>query len=588
MHQPHGSLTPPLISVTGLLHEPLRSLLNPVEPAMQKLLLLERLERLLAESRRESAGGAALDRMLERLDITYSTDEAELARLPRTGPAVVVANHPFGLLDGAILASLLARVRPDARILANSLLASVPDLSERCIFVDPFGESGAVAGNAGALRRCVEWLHGGGLLAAFPAGEVAHMNWREGAVTDPEWNPAVARIAQKTGTAVIPVYFGGGNSMAFHLAGAMHPALRTASLPRELLNKRGSRIRVRIGKPVQGAELRSLGDCGEASRYLRCRVYSLAPTTGARRPRAAGKAIAPPQDAARMAQEIAALPTESRLCESGALAVYVARAVQTPAVLTEIGRLREVAFRAAGEGTGQPLDLDRFDRHYLHLVLWNREKDEVAGAYRLGPTPDILPRYGVKGLYTNTLFRFSSGLFERTGPAIELGRSFVRPEYQKQYAPLLMLWKGIVRYVARRPECAVLFGGVSISNDYHPVSRHLMVRFLESYRRDPLAAMVSARNPYRPAGASLNRAPADLDALSGLVSGLEQDGKGVPILVRQYLRSGGRVLAFNVDRKFSSALDALILVDLRNASSAVIDRYAGHSSVNWRCSQGKK
>jgi putative hemolysin len=234
-----------------------------------------------------------------------------------------------------------------------------------------------------------------------------------------------------------------------------------------------------------------------------------------------------------------------------------------------------------GEGTGRNLDLDEFDRYYLHLFLWNRDAGEIAGAYRLGPTPDILPRYGIRGLYTSTLFRFRRELFDRIGPAIELGRSFIRREYQKQYAPLLLLWKGIGRYVASRPECAALFGGVSISNSYHPVSRHLIVKFLEAHRREDLARMVEPRQAYRPAErlfrrtGAVHRTPAGIEDLSSLVAGLESDGKGVPILIRQYLKTGGRLLGFNVDRRFLNTLDALILVDLRNLPSTMLERYLG-------------
>jgi putative hemolysin len=563
------------ISLSGLLHEPLRSLLHPMEPAIQKLFSFDRLQELY-DAARETAGGTdAMERVLGLLGIDCQFDAAEWARIPRTGPVVVVANHPFGLLEGVILAVLLPKVRPDVKILANSVLAVLPELRGRCIFVDPFGRRDAIRGNVKALKESLAWVTRGGLLAAFPAGEVAHLDWKEGAVLDPPWHHAAARIANAAGASVVPIYFEGGNSLAFHVAGTVHPRLRTVSLPRELLNKRGQRIRIRAGRPVTPETLRWFGSSRDATGYLRCRTLQLgraAPPPMLRKP----ALIVLPEPRRRLAAELARLPRERKLCEANELAVYVGSMAEIPGVVREIGRLREISFRGAGEGTGRSFDLDRFDRHYLHLLLWNHATDEVVGAYRLGATPDILPRYGVGGLYTHTLFHYRKELLEATGPALELGRSFVRPEYQRQYAPLLLLWKGIGRYVAGRPECGALFGGVSISNAYQPLSRHLMVKFLEAHRMDALAPLVRPRRPYRAhASATVQRVPADLDELSALVSDLESDGKGVPVLVKQYLKAGGKLLAFNVDRGFSDALDGLILVDLRSAPECLLKRLLG-------------
>jgi len=576
------------ISVSGFLNEPLRSWLTPVEPALQRLLSINRLRELY----REAASGAdhgsgAVPRLLDLLGIGYRVDPGELERVPRQGAVVVVANHPFGLLEGAILAAMLPKIRPDARILANSLLAEIPELRERCIFIDPFGRKESVGGNAGALRECYSWLRQGGLVAAFPAGEVAHLDWRCGDLTDPRWNPSIVAVGRRAGAAVVPVFFEGSNSLAFQLAGVV-PGLRTASLGRELLNKSGRIVQVRIGRPVQPDRLRSYPDAAQVTEYLRCRTYLLSPSkstgpVGLRLPFPPKKVppVAPAPSSQLLANEIARLTPDRRLCESGDLAVYLGSSGEFPTVLREIGRLREIAFRGVGEGTGKPLDLDRFDDYYQHLVLWNEKTREVVGGYRLGPTEDILPRYGVRGLYTSTLFRFRKTLFEKLGPAVELGRSFVRPEYQKQYAPLLLLWKGIGRYVALRPECAVLFGGVSISRDYHPVSRHLLVKFLEAHRLEELASLVDPRRPYRPAARVLLRTgfppriPQEIEELSSLIGELESDGKGVPVLIKQYLKTGGRLLGFNVDPGFADVLDALIMVDLKKAPQPLLERCLG-------------
>ena len=258
------------------------------------------------------------------------------------------------------------------------------------------------------------------------------------------------------------------------------------------------------------------------------------------------------------------------------------RLKQIPAILQEIGRLREITFRAAGEGTGAERDLDRFDEHYLHLFLWSKEKREIVGAYRIGDVPALLARFGRKGLYTNSLFRFNPRFFPHLGPALELGRSFVRPEYQRQFSPLLLLWKGIGAYVARRPEYAMLIGAVSVSNQYSSASRELIARYFETQK---LAAQwrgaVKARRPLRGSlvqrwelGSLCSLLP-DLEDLSAPITDLEADGKGIPILVKQYVRMGGKLLAFSVDPQFGNTLDGFVMVDLTRTNPEALARYMG-------------
>jgi putative hemolysin len=254
--------------------------------------------------------------------------------------------------------------------------------------------------------------------------------------------------------------------------------------------------------------------------------------------------------------------------------------------LREIGRLREISFRQAGEGTGSSIDLDEFDSRYYQLFIWNRARNEIAGAYRLAGTDDIVSRYGKNGLYTNTLFRFSPYFFNRIHPALELGRSFVRPEYQRSYLPLLLLWKGIGHFVARRPWYRVLFGPVSISASYTTQSQSLMVDFLELNRPDlSLAFSVKPRHRFRsnsPRWSKIRNLAAllpDIDELSEAVMDLEPDRKGVPVLVRQYAALGGQILAFNVDHAFSGALDGLVVVDLEKVNLKLLERYMGKAGA---------
>jgi putative hemolysin len=237
-----------------------------------------------------------------------------------------------------------------------------------------------------------------------------------------------------------------------------------------------------------------------------------------------------------------------------------------------------------GEGTGRPADLDAFDRYYLHLVLWDEAAGQIAGAYRMGLADEILADGGVGALYTSTLFKFRRGMFDRLGPAIELGRSFVSEEYQRGYLPLLLLWHGIGAYVAEHPKYRYVFGAVSISNDFKPVTRRLIVRCLERARGDPaLARQVRPRRPLKARrGERLPEPPgglpADVPALDALVGEMEE-GRNLPVLLRQYLKMGARILAFNVDPDFNCALDALVLVDLPATEPALLARHLGRDAA---------
>jgi len=418
-------------------------------------------------------------------------------------------------------------------------------------------------------------------------------------VADPDWNPAVAWLIRQAGATVVPVHVSGRNSWLFQVLGLVHPWLRTAMLPREFYNKRESTVTFRVGRPVTADRLAKLPACrgeddadGCVTRYLRLRttlmrdrpsrLRRLPPLLPARSLDRQEPLVAP-VDPALMADELAGLPEGSVLFTSGEFAVIEARAEDIPLTLKEIGRLRELTFRKVGEGTGKACDLDGFDIHYRHLFLWNTARREVAGAYRIGRTDELLAARGAKGLYTSTLFVLKSRFFDKISPALEMGRSFVRPEYQKSYSPLLLLWKGLARLVVREPRYRVLFGPVSISNSYKNASRRLMAGYFEG-RDTPagLTRLVRPKTPLRGQGWLARAAKSlvsDLDDLLTLIDDIEADDKGIPVLLRQYLKLGGKLLAFNVDRDFANALDGLIVVDLLNADPRQLERYMGKDGL---------
>lgn len=513
----------------------------------------------------------------------------DIARIPKTGAVVVVCNHPFGILDGAMIPTMLSQVRRDVKVLANYLLAGMPEIAPECIFVDPFQGKNSPEVNRKGLKQAITHLRNGGLLVIFPAGEVSHWQFRYGQVVDPEWSETTARLVRITQAVTVPVLCTGRNSMPFQLLGLVHPMLRTTRLPNELLNKTGKQIEVRIGSPIPPEKINQIPNDALATKYLRASTYLLAARKGPHGRQISFPAfstfsakksgpVAPETPRELIVDEIQGLNSKCILTENGEFTVLAAGPSQLRHTLREIGRLREITFRQAGEGSGKERDLDEFDSAYTHLVLWNKSKQEIAGAYRLGLTRDLLQHKQISTLYTSTLFHYDPRFFEKLGPAVELGRSFIRVEYQKQYAPLMMLWKGIVQFAVFRARVPILFGAVSISDTYDLASRELIVKFFESQHSCLLAGLVRPRRPFR----SRPLRPWEVKALSNLwgmdelsasISDIERDGKGIPILLKQYVRMGGTVLSFNIDRKFSNVLDALIMLDLRATDPARIKPY---------------
>jgi putative hemolysin len=287
-----------------------------------------------------------------------------------------------------------------------------------------------------------------------------------------------------------------------------------------------------------------------------------------------------------LAAEIARLPASARLLENERTCVALARATEIPRLLREIGRLRERAFRAIGEGTGGELDLDRFDSRYRHLFVWDREARAVAGAYRLAATDDFAEQELPHALYTHTLFDYGREFLATLGPALELGRAFVTPEYQRCSRVLALLWKGI-HAALERAGARSLFGAVSVSATYSRRSRGLIAAALSTHRRHLQSeGLVRARTPFvlEAADFSAARGLSDAKELSAQVAALEPDRAGLPILVRRYLELGGEFAAWHVDRGFGDSLDGLLVLALDRADPVRVARYSRNRSIAPRTS----
>ncbi|MEM9084002.1 MAG: lysophospholipid acyltransferase family protein, partial [Planctomycetota bacterium] len=427
-------------------------------------------------------------------------------------------------------------------------------------------------------------------LGVFPGGEVASFSARQRAVVEAAWSPVIGGLIQRTKAWVLPIFVEGRNSLLFQSAGLMHPRLRTALLCREMLRAQDRTIRLHVGEVLSPESMERFSEAKELIDHLRVRTELLRPRrkgdrkTNARPIHVAEQlpAIEEMPATEELVAELDSLGESATLARSDRLRVVAFYGHERPKLMRAIGIARERTFRTVGEGSGFSIDTDRYDPHYLQLMLWDDDQRCVAGGYRLGMSDKLVEQHGREALYTFSLFKYRRRLLSQIGPALELGRSFVCTEYQKSYSPLMLLWRGIGGVVAANPQYRRLFGPVSISAEYSSISRELLVKFLTVNTYLPMLGKLSRpRNPLYPMPRrSMNRAPlsrvvSDLDEVNQLISELESDGKAMPVLLRQYLKLNAKLLAFSVDPDFSNVVDGLMLVDLTQVDRRILDRYLG-------------
>ncbi len=518
--------------------------------------------------------------LLAETGISYSIAPKDRGNIPAEGPMIVICNHPTGAMDGIVLIDLLTKVRPDIKFMGNFLLNRIEPLRKNIIAVDPF-DSKSRDKNIKGLRDSMAHLKEGGVLAIFPAGEVA--TWQDGfsGIRDKEWDPAVMKFIRKAGVPVFPMYIEGKNSKMFRLAGKIHPMLRTALIPHELFNKRGKTVNVIAGTQIAVKRLEELDDANY-SKFLRASVDYLkgsrAPKKSAFSPDKGGQQfddIVPRPAAADFLTELDAIKEEYLLFDFGEQSLYCAPSSIMPNIMTEIGRMREITFRAIGEGTQKAIDLDKYDEYYYHLFLWDKVNNAIVGAYRVGFGDEIIKNHGVSGFYTDSLFRYGEQMSPVLEKTIELGRSFVAPEYQKRPASLMLLWKGIVYLLLKHKQFRNMLGPVTISGEFRDSSKTIIAAYLGKHHfNEKLGAFVKPVTGMKGIKSdidiSLIEGISSVDLISKLINDIEQEERPIPVLVKKYLSLSSSVLGFNVDPDFCDALDALMLLDMKHVPESSI------------------
>jgi putative hemolysin len=535
----------------------------------------------------EFEGIEFVDEILRLIGVKVEISESDLKNIPLEGAFTAIANHPYGGIEGLILIKILCSVRPDAKVMANFILKKIPNLSDFFVAVNPFeniDHSSSISG----IKTTLNLLKKGTPIGIFPAGEVSTYKIDQQQITDKLWHPVVGRIISKAKAPVLPVYFHGNNGLLFNLLSLIHPTLRTAKLPSELFNKKGDIIKVRIGKPIQIKDIPNHENNNSLLAYLRAKTYALGvglenekKIFNPRKLFKIKKKVEAIQDAVSsdlMEKEVALLREEFKVWTEKNYEVYITPTANIPNIIKEIGRLREITFRAIGEGTNKSTDLDGYDIYYHHLFIWDTESKMIVGAYRIGKGDEIFYSFGKKGFYTAELFKIKSQFSPVLKNSLELGRSWIRKEYQQKPLPLFLLWKGILKYLMDHPKYRYLIGPVSISNSFSKFSKSLIVDFIYRNHFDyEMAHMVRPRKKFK---VDYSKIDADilttnsssLKNLDALITEIETTNIKIPVLLRQYIALNAKIICFNIDPKFADCLDGFLILDLEDVPKDMLEK----------------
>ena len=529
-----------------------------------------------------------LNAILDEFQIKFEIPEEDLKRIPKDGAYITVSNHPLGGIDGILLLKLMLEKEPQFKIIANFLLHRIEPLKPFVMPVNPFESHKDAKSSVAGIKDALRHLKENKPLGIFPAGEVS--TYKDGKLlVDRPWEEGAIKLIKKAHVPVVPIYFHAKNSRLFYWLSKISDTLRTAKLPSELLTQKDRVIKVRIGKPISVAEQNEYETTEAYSEFLRRKTYMLAnpfekgtklidtSTLNLKLPKSP-KQIAEPSNLNKILSEIKLIRREDyRLLQSKNYEVFFVSADKIPNILHEIGRLREITFREVGEGTNESLDLDKYDKYYHHMFLWDDETKQIAGAYRMGLGTEIYTKYGIDGFYLHDLFRFEPELYDMMSKSIEMGRAFIVKEYQQKPMPLFLLWKGIVHTTLRYPEHKFLIGGVSISNQFSEFSKSLMIEFMKSHYYDPYVAQyIHPKKEYKiklkdaDKDFVFNEAEADLNRFDKIIEEIEPGNLRLPVLIKKYIKQNARVIAFNVDPLFNNAIDGLMYIRIADLPESTV------------------
>ncbi len=537
------------------------------------------LKKELKKQRKESQESLSIHEIFNKLLADYRIDfqfqENELKNIPKQSPFLIISNHPLKGIDSILMLKVISEVRPDIKIANDVILPNYPSVQKYFIFSHKFHRTKL------SRKRSIEYLKEGKPLGIFPAGDFSLFSLSADFSSDPIWSPETIRFIKSVKMPIVPIYFQVKSSLIQSLLQGNYwfmPIL-ASSVPKS----KARNIQLRIGTPISVEEQTNFNHIDKFGRFLRSKVYCLGspielPKFFEPRLKSLQKQehIVSPVSRADLKYEVEQLKEEFLLFDSGSYSVICSPSNRIPLMMQEIGREREITFRQVGEGTNRSIDLDEFDLYYQQLFIWDNKTHALVGAYRVGKGNEIMQQFGIKGFYIQSLFRIHADAGNILNQALELGRSFVVPAYQKQPLPLFLLWKGILYFLIKNPEYRYLIGPVSISNNYSKASKSIITKFmLEHFFHKDLAKLFKPRNAFKAKlkydlDVMVENTKSNLNRLDSIISDIEFDNYKVPVLLKKYLKMNAKIIAFNIDPLFNNALDGLIILDLLDVPPTTI------------------
>ena len=568
---------------------------NPVAAAMMRLTKINQVNKLY-DSLKDKVGKDFFDAFVRQRNLKYIVFTEDLAKIPKTGPFILVSNHPLGGIDGILMTKILTEIRPDFKIMGNFLLEKIEPMKPFVIPVNPFENRKEIRNSSVGMRETLKHLENGGCVGIFPAGEVSNKNNIFNEILDKPWEKAALKLIKMAKVPVVPMYFHAKNSRIFYQISKIHPDLQTLMLPTEMMRDREKPIRIRIGKQVSVKTLEDHDTVEEMGEFLQKKIYMLKSYYEKRRSIADQLKIPnlklnfPLMKEENVVQNIIDETPQSDLVKdieilykkdkmlfrNGNYEVFFAAYFEIPAIMREIGRQRELSFRKIGEGSNLPFDLDEYDEYYHHLFLWDNKAQKLAGAYRMALGSEVMKNHGIDGFYTSSLFEFDPELQPFFRKVIEMGRAYISIEYQQKPLPLFLLWRGIVHVCLRNPEHKFLMGGVSISDKFSEFSKSLMIEFMRSnYYDSAVAQYIHPKKEFkvmlkeRDKHLFFDGVESDLNKLDKIIDDLEPQMR-LPVLIKKYIKQNAKVISFNVDPSFNDAIDGLMYIRISELPESTI------------------